>query len=132
MTISVAARKAKGRELQKWVCKQISELLNIPWSNEDDALISSRPMGQSGPDVILRGEAKEKFRFSIECKRQESWSIPAWIKQAKSNRMKNTNWLLIARTSRQDPIIIMDAKAFFTILKNQPVQEKEFSFHRSK
>lgn len=112
--ISTASAKAKGRALQQWVCQQISDLLGIPWGK--DALIASREMGQSGTDVRLIGKAQEEFPFSVECKWQESWSIPAWIKQAKENQKEGTNWLLFVKRSRQAPIVIMDAEQFFKLL----------------
>jgi len=55
--------------------------------------------------------------FSIECKWQESWSIPAWINQAKENQKDGTDWLLICRRSRDKEIVVMDAEAFFSILQ---------------
>jgi hypothetical protein len=82
--IKTSSAKAKGRNLQKWTCQKISELLGIPWGK--DELIASREMGQSGTDVRLVEEAQERFPFSVECKYQETWSVPSWIKQAKKNQ----------------------------------------------
>jgi hypothetical protein len=84
MSISISSRKQKGRKLQQWIAQKISELLNIPV--EKDGEIESRPMGCAGTDVILRGQAADMFRFSVEAKSQESLSIPAWIRQAKGKR----------------------------------------------
>lgn len=112
--ISVAARKAKGRELQKWVCEKISELLQVPWGRDAD--IESRPMGVPGVDIRISPRLRKRMPFSIECKRQEKWSINEWIKQAKENVLPKTHWLLIARSSRQDPVVIIDANTFFRIL----------------
>jgi len=63
--ISISARKAKGRRLQQWACKQISELLGLPWGYEE--AIRPALMGESGVDVKLVGEAKKRFPFAIEC-----------------------------------------------------------------
>ncbi len=126
MVISVAARKQKGRELQKWVCQQISKLTGFAWGK--DCPIESRPMGQSGCDVRMESKVLKLFPFSVECKRQESWSIPNWIKQAKSNEMTGTSWIIVARSSRQEPIVIMDAEKFFALL-DKP-KEKEIIFRR--
>lgn len=115
MGISIAARKSKGRLLQQWVAEKISKLLGIPWG--PDELISSRPMGQAGTDVCLIGEAKKRFPFSIEVKRQEKLALPSWIKQAESNQIKGTNWLLIYKRSREKPVVVMDAEVFFKIQK---------------
>lgn len=40
-----------------------------PPFHEDD--ITSRPMGQSGPDIILTPSIREAVQFDIECKRHE-------------------------------------------------------------
>lgn len=113
MAISIASRKAKGRNLQQYVAKKISEITGIPYGK--DEMIASREMGQSGTDVRLIGEAKKLFPFSIECKYQENWSIPAWIQQAKDNWKKGTDWLLFMRKNRHEEIVCMDAEAFFKI-----------------
>ncbi len=113
--ISVASAKAKGRSLQQWTCQMISDLLNIPWGK--DELIASREASQTGTDVRLIGEAQERFPYSVECKWQETWSLPAWIKQARSNKKEGTDWLLVCKRSHQDPIVVMDAARFFELLK---------------
>ncbi len=115
--ISRSSAKAKGRSLQQWACKQISELIDLPWGK--DEMIASREASQSGTDVRLVGKAKELFPFSVECKYQETWGVPAWIKQAKDNQEKGTDWLLIARKNRMSPIVIMDAERFFKLLKKE-------------
>ena len=109
--IKISSGKAKARELQKWVCSEVSKLTGIPWGKDLD--IESREMGQSGVDVKLRGEVQELFPFSVECKRQESWNVHSWIKQAKDNRKEGTDWIIFARRSHEDSVVIMDAEAFF-------------------
>lgn len=123
MSISISSRKAKGRKLQQWVAEKISKMLNIPWG--PDELIASREMGQIGTDVRLIGEAKKKFKFSVEIKNQETWSIPAWIKQAKSNQEKGTDWLLVMKKNRHEEIIVMDAEAFFKLCKQALDKEEK-------
>jgi hypothetical protein len=113
--ISVSSAKAKGRNLQQWTCKKISELLNIPWGK--DELIASREMGQPGTDVRLVGEAQERFPFSVECKWQESWSVLAWIKQAQENQKAGTDWLLVLKKNRVKPVVVMDGERFFELLR---------------
>jgi hypothetical protein len=115
MSISVSSRKQKGRKLQQWVATKISKLLGISIKKDGD--IESRPMGMSGTDVILRGKALERFKFSVEAKAQESFAIPAWIKQAKTNIIEGTDWLLVCKRNREEPIVIMDAEAFFRLCK---------------
>ena len=114
-TISVASRKAKARKLQQWVCEQISRLTGLKWGQ--DELIASREMGQCGVDVRLIGTALKEFPYSVECKWQESWNIPAWIKQAKENEKEGTDWLLVCKRSHEKEVVIMDAETFFKIQK---------------
>jgi len=112
--ISVQSAKAKGRRLQQWMMRKISELTGIPCGK--DELIASREMGQSGTDVRLIGKAQEAFPWSVECKYQETWSIPKWIKQAKENQKKGTDWLLVIKRNQHEPIIVFDAEVFFYLL----------------
>ncbi len=115
MSITPKSRKAKGRRLQNWAAKKVSKLLNIPWGKDKD--IQGREMGQSGVDVKLYGEALKLFPFSIECKSQETWSVPAWVRQAQDNEKEGTHWLLICKKNREKPIIILDADVFFKLYK---------------
>lgn len=116
--ITVASAKAKGRNLQQLVCERISQTTGLPWGK--DAPIESRPMGQMGVDVRLDKEALAAFPYSVECKAQESWSVPAWVKQAKDNQMPNTDWVLVAKRSREDPIVIISIDTFFRLVAMQP------------
>jgi hypothetical protein len=113
--ITHAAAKDKGRRLQKWACRKISELTGIPWGK--DCRIESRPMGQSGTDVRMDAGVLRLFPFSVECKAQESWSIHQWIEQARNNKQEKTDWLLIAKRNRKKPVVVMDGDAFFKLLK---------------
>jgi len=121
MVISVSSRKAKGRRLQSWAAKAISKITKIPWGK--DELIAPREMGQTGTDVRLIGEALKKFPFSVECKYQETWALPSWIKQAKENQKEGTCWLLICKKNFGDPIVVIDAEVFFEIYKRVLEQE---------
>jgi len=119
--ITVQSAKAKGRNLQKWACQKIADLTGFEYGSvsDGDFPISSRPMGQSGTDVRLESQVLKAFPFSVECKAQESWSVHGWIEQAQANELKNTNWLLIAKRSRQKPVVIIDADVFFEILNKR-------------
>jgi len=115
--ISISSAKAKGRSLQQWTCQQISKLLDMPWGKDEH--IASREGCQNGTDVRLVGDAQKKFPFSVECKWQESWALPAWIIQAKSNQVEGTDWLLVVKKSHSNPIIVMDAEKFFELLRKR-------------
>ncbi len=111
--ITVASAKAKGRRLQQWVAKKISDITGI--ESGKDCLIESREMGQDGVDVKLYGIAREKFPFSVECKNQETWSILQYIRQAKTNNIKGTDWILFLKKNGHEEIAVIDANAFFDI-----------------
>lgn len=120
--ITVQSAKAKGRSLQQWACRKISDLLSLPWGK--DELIASREGGQAGTDVRLIGDAIERFPFAVECKWQERWSVPQWVEQARSNQTEGTDWLVIAKRNYHDPVVIMDGDAFFELLKKTRMYEK--------
>ncbi len=113
--ISVSSGKAKGRACQQWAVKKISDLIGLPWGADEQ--IASRESGQPGVDVRLVGDALEQFPWSVECKWQESWSVPAAIKQAKNNQMNGTDWLLILKKNHHDFIAVLDGEVFFDLLR---------------
>lgn len=120
MSISVASRKAKGRNLQKWVCDKFSLLTNIPWGSEDDMEIQSRPMGQSGVDVILRGSAAAVLPLSVECKSTEKLGIETTVEQAKKNKKDGTDWVIVHKRKKfRKPIVIIDWDFFESLLKDR-------------
>lgn len=122
MAISVKSRKAKARRLQNWVAKKISDLLGIPCGKDKD--IQGREMGQSGTDVKLYGNAFKLFPYSVECKAQEYLAIPTWIRQTKENMVEGTDWLLICKRNREEPIVVLDAEAFFRLCEKALEKEK--------
>lgn len=121
--IAVSSAKGKGRELQKWVCREISELTGIPYNQQDDdCLIHGREMGQAGVDIILRGAARELFPFSIECKSTEKLSLTTTILQARANTQDGTDWMIVHRNKAvREPIIILTWEAFARIYNGKRI-----------
>jgi hypothetical protein len=113
--ITVSSAKGKGRRLQHWTAKKISELLDLPWGY--DEVIAPREMGQGGTDIRLVADAKELFPWSIECKNTESWGVPSFIKQAKENQLPGTDWLVVMTKNHHEEIVVLDAEVFFDILR---------------
>ena len=112
-TISVASRKAKGRKLQQKIAEYISKTINIPAQKDGD--IESRPMGQSGRDVILRGKAKEMFIFhGIECKARESLNIWQALAQAEEHGGKP---IVFFKRNRSETYAVVKADDFFELYK---------------
>ena len=113
--IKVSSAKGKGRGLQYWVCDRIAKMFGLEFiQSDDDCLIQSRPMGQHSVDIILRGELKKKYSFSIECKCQENLSLPEWIRQARENTLPNTYWMLVFKkqTIGHEPLVVMEWDTF--------------------
>lgn len=113
--ILTRSAKNKGARLQKWVIEKVSEVTGI--KSGKDELISSRPMGQSGTDVVLIGEAKKLFPFSVECKNQETFHFIKWMEQAKANQLPDTDWMLVMSKNNFKPIVTLSAEKFFEIYK---------------
>jgi hypothetical protein len=111
--MTTKSKKAKGRRLQKIICETIAKKLGISYNQQDDnCLIHSREMSQNGVDIILRGEAFEKFPFLIECKNQERLNLNEAIKQSKD---RGENWLLIYKNNKlKNPIVILDFQIFLS------------------
>lgn len=117
--IKISSAKAKGRNLQNWVCKRLAEIFKLSFDNQNDnSEIASRPMGQIGQDIILRGRAIEELPFAFECKSSENLSITDSIKQAKMNEKTEQNWVVVhKRKSLKNPIVLMDWYTFEEMLQ---------------
>ena len=113
--MKTSSAKAKGARLQKWVCEKISNVTGLSWGKDEP--IASREMGQCGVDVRLVGEALRKFPFSVECKNQQKWQLVKWIEQAKENQLPQTDWILFVSRNHFNPVVVMDAEAFFRLYK---------------
>src|SRR4030042_6505393 len=111
--IAISSRKAKGRACRNWVCEKVSQLTGYVWGK--DEMIAGREMGQTGVDVRLVADAKTAFPWSVECKWQESLSLPSAVKQAKDNQQPGTDWLLITKRNRDDFLAILEAEGVFDL-----------------
>jgi len=112
--MKTSSAKSKGRRLQQDVAKKISELTGFECGKDCD--IESRPMGQTGCDVRLSSDVKKVFDYHVECKNQETFSIPAWVEKL---RKESDKWLLVVAKNRWKPIIVLDMDLFFEILKKE-------------
>ncbi len=120
--MKTSSAKAKGRVLQQWVAQKLSELTGYAWGYNE--MISPREMGQSGTDIRLVADAKDDLPYSIEAKNQERWSVHKWIDQAIANQEPGTDWLLICKRNRKQPVVVMDAERFFAVLDRLPGKRK--------
>ena len=77
--ISIAARKAKGRQLQQTVRDAVLALDPALVLNDD---VRSTPMGSGGADLMLSTVAKKVFPYAVECKNSEKATVWAAYEQA--------------------------------------------------
>lgn len=118
--ISTAARKAKGRNLQKLVRDAIIE--QFPHLTKDD--VRSTAMGQGGMDIQLSPLAGASFPYAAECKRNKSFAVYGPYSQAFSNS-GNYEPLLVIQGDRQKPLAIVDFYHFMELVKNVRQTDKE-------
>ena len=119
--ILVSSAKSKGRNLQHFVCSEIADILQLPYNQQDDqCLIHSREMGQRGTDVVLRGEALQRFPFSVECKNQENLNLVETVEQAKANIVPNTDYLIVhTKKAIPEKLVIISWDTFKKLLKGK-------------
>lgn len=126
--IKVSSAKAKGRNLQKWVCEKLANMIGIVYDQSDDQCeIHSREMGQRGVDIVLRGKAKELLPLAIECKNTEKLSLNEVIRQAKENEGMYDAWMVVHKNKTlENPIVIIDWDFFeHLLLKEVNLRKKE-------
>ncbi len=98
-----ASRKAKGRKFQQAIRDDLVDRLGIAPGD-----VLSTPMGQTGCDIYLSPKARERFPFGVECKHQETLSIPVWWRQCRSNaEAEGLAPLLVFRRSREEPLAVL-------------------------
>ena len=120
MAISIASRKAKGKDLQNLVAKKISELLNVPYGQDEE--IQSRQMGGAGVDIALSKEIRKLFPFSIEVKNQQQLNLLKTWQQACNNCYEDTNPVIVykktgkTKNERIPPLVIIELDVFFNLL----------------
>lgn len=111
---STASKKAKGRNLQKYVVAAILQI--FPSLEPDD--VRSTSMGASGVDIQLSPAARKFLPVSIECKNQESISIWAAWKQAVSNAGKYRP-VLVFKRNNQEPLVCISFDYYLELVKEK-------------
>lgn len=112
--MKTASAKAKGRNLQKYVCAQI--LAAFPSLEPDDVV--SKSMGAGGEDVMLSPAARKYLPVSIECKNVQKLNIwTAWA-QAKANA-KNYFPVLIFKRNNHETLVTITLEYFLELEANQ-------------
>lgn len=124
--------KNKGRKFQNEVAARISTLIDIPWGQ--DELVASRNMGINGVDIILIGEAKKRFPWSVECKNDKSFNLRSWIQQAQENILPETDWVVFFKKNYFKPCACLDVQVFIDLFYDPtiPPAESSYYFYESK
>ena len=113
MSISIAARKAKGRKLQQHVRDIFREVFKDKLEPED---IESRQMGGQGTDVILTPSAKRLIPFDIECKSQEKLNLTDALGQMIDNTAKDRIGLLVFKRNHDRTYCALELSDFIKLL----------------
>ncbi len=109
-----ASRKAKGRKFQQQIRQDLVDHLDI---NPDDILSTS--MGAPGLDIYLSPEARQRMPFGIECKRQETLSIPTWWQQCTRNaEAEGLVPLLVFKRNREEPLAVLRWTDLLSLLRH--------------
>jgi hypothetical protein len=111
--ISVAARKAKGRNLQKWLREEL--LYRFPELEPDD--IRSTSMGVSGEDLQLSPRARRSIPYSFECKARNKLAIYQFFQQATTNTPKGATTVLLVKQDRSTPLVVLKASDFLEMMQ---------------
>lgn len=74
-------------------------------------------MGQAGVDIRLIGEALKRFPYSVECKNAEQWRMNDFLKQAQQNVIDGTDWLLVLKRNRVEPVVVLDWVVFLELVR---------------
>ena len=107
------SRKSKGRVFQQQLREDLITHLNL---NPDDIL--STAMGQAGCDLYLSPAARALFPYGVECKHQETISLPAWWKQCENNASKvGLVPLLVFKRNREEPLAVLRWSDLLALLR---------------
>ena len=109
-----ASRKAKGRRLQQAVRQDLVDRLGI-----DPGDVMSTAMGQSGCDLYLSPDERERLQLGVECKAQERIALPEWWQQCTRNADKvGLTPLLLIKRSREEPLAVLRWTDLLSLLRH--------------
>ena len=116
--MKTSSAKAKGRALQNMVALALRVKFDWTKALEPDD-IKPALMGESGADIKLSPAAKKFIPWDIECKNQETWSIPSWWKQTLSNTGAGRKPLLVIKKNRQEPLVVLRFEDFMEMVRDE-------------
>lgn len=90
------------------------QILNtFPSLTKDD--VRSTSMGAAGEDVLLSPAARERFKFSIECKARHGIAVYSWLEQRRDADNSGNPPIVFAKGNHKEPIVILYAKDFLAL-----------------
>lgn len=115
---TMAAKKAKGALLQKMVRDMV--LAKFPALTVRD--VESTSMGANGVDVKLSQAAFDLFPYAVECKNRASHAVMTDYVQAEEHAKSSGGEpiVVIKVDGRKDPVVVISASHFFTLLGDRP------------
>jgi len=111
-------RKAKGREFQKEIVRELRQRFELDLGNDDcyTGDIQAVIMGEKGCDVKLSPVAKCLIPFNCELKRTEKANVWQWIEQAKANSDKDRIPLVCFKRNRSESYAIIRFKDLLYVM----------------
>lgn len=107
-------RKAKGRsfvlEVKQWLHNM------FPWTVDHDVIVPAT--SAPGEDLVLSPQLRAVFPYSLEMKRQEGFAnVYSAYEQCVSNTPLGCSSLVIIRSNRQKPLVIISLETFEKLVK---------------
>lgn len=112
MANTIRSRKQKGKRLQNEIAERLREEFNL-----DETDCHSSVSCENGIDVRLSADGLSKIPYSIECKCQESIQIWKAIQQSETNKLPNTDSVLIFKRNRSKTYAVIELDTFIKLIK---------------
>lgn len=113
--ITTQSKKAKGRNLQKTVVKELLKIGEPKGLEPGD--VRSTSMGASGVDVIMSPAAKKLLGdLAIECKNQEALNVTKIFFDHAAKYGKSIN-LLVHKRNKTEPLVTLTMTDFMNLLE---------------
>jgi len=113
--MKTSSAKAKGRRLAQWVKDVLIGF--APFLKDGDIIVTSS--GTTGEDVVLSPRAREVYPVQIECKNHKAFAVYSDYDQAVSHGPFNA--VLVIKANHREPLAVVDAGLFFTLLCERSV-----------
>ena len=119
--IKTSSGKAKARRLQDKVRDGVRETFDL---SEHD--VNSAIMGESGMDIKLSAEARDRFPYAVEAKAYKRIALFQWWKQTVDNaKEEGLTPLLVFKQDRAQPLVALTLEEFLRILSHVDKLERK-------